>query len=76
MVSKVDKKVCGICKKIIFIPGDEYCILSQFNSKNKATGQGYYHVTCFKEKYIQQTNVTSMLERTNRLLAKAEGIYS
>ena len=74
MAPRVQKQICGICKKVIFIPGDEYCILSQFKADNKLKGEGYYHVTCFKEKYIQQTNVTTMLERTNRLLAKAEVI--
>lgn len=75
MPPKVDKKICGICGKVIFIPGDEYCVLTQYKKDNKLQGEGYYHVSCFRDKYIAKSNVDKMVERTNRLLAKAEGIY-
>ena len=76
MAPRVDKKICGICKKVIFIPGEEYCILAQYKQDNKLQGQGHYHVQCFKEKYLLNNSVNTMLDRTNKLLAKAEGIYS
>lgn len=77
MPPRINKQMCGICKKIIFIPGDEYCILSQYKKDNKLQGEGYYHVQCFRETHLQTQNLKAqaenMLARTFKVLEKVEG---
>lgn len=67
-------KKCGVCKEVILLEQD-YCTLIQYKKDNIKQSEGYYHVQCFKEKYLLNNSVQDMLDKTNKLLAKAEGIY-
>jgi len=73
---KVNKEMCGICKKIIVIPGEEYCILAQYKRDNTLTNTGTYHIQCFREKFMTNNNVNQLIERTTKLLSKAELAYT
>ena len=53
MVKKVSKdlKVCKICMKDIFNQ-EHYCFLTEFQ-EGKEKSVGYYHVTCFRERFMK-----------------------
>lgn len=67
---------CGICNKEIIIPGQEYCILTQYSDDDEQKSQGYYHVECFRQKYLYKVQADQLMERTMRLLNKTEARLS
>ena len=44
-------KPCNICKEKINIDIEHYCILEEIKNK-KQVSKGYYHVKCYREKFI------------------------
>lgn len=61
-----DTKKCNICSMVIY-ELDEYCRLTEF-SMGKSKSEGYYHVTCFREKFLLQTQrLNQIMNKTNLL---------
>lgn len=66
---------CGICNLSILIPGEEYCNLTQYTKENKFYKEMFYHVKCFADRYIAKNKADVLMEKTMKLLNKAESRF-
>lgn len=71
-MKKEKDKLCLICKKKIIVGEEEYCKLIQYYKDGKLYNEGFYHVYCFSERFLRKFQVDNLVERTNKLLQKAE----
>lgn len=71
-MNKKDVKICGICQKQIIIPGEQHCMLVQYDRDGRWFSEGFYHVKCYGEKFVAHNKANEMIGRTMNLLTKAE----
>ncbi len=59
--------ICNICKQKVY-SSEAYCKLIEFNEKHKERSVGYYHVTCYRNKFLIDN------QKANKLLKQAMGL--
>ena len=66
-----EEMICKLCQK--GIGGNEhYCSLIEYN-EGKQVGIGYYHVKCFRERFM---NFEKLQQDANRILSGARGLLT
>ncbi len=55
-------KPCKICLLEIDTEKDDYLVLGQYD-KGKFKSKGYFHQTCFKERFVMKNKLMGMAEK-------------
>ena len=67
-----NKEICGICNLAIDI-SKEYCQFTHFVKKDKILASNYYHVSCFRDKLLNNAAMNQMQMKAMQLLDKVAG---
>ena len=59
--------ICNLCKQKVY-SGESYCKLIEFNEKHIERSVAYYHVTCFRSKFLVDN------QKVNQIFKQAMGL--
>lgn len=71
MRKKETKKICRLCKLEVF-ENEDYVELKQF-SFAKLVSRGFYHLSCFRNKFMLHNKLNVLTEKMNKIMDKVTG---
>lgn len=70
------KETCKVCTKDVLIGKDEYCKLSQYKANGELYKDGYYHVLCYRERFLNnkklEFDAKLLMDKAFNLMDKIE----